>query len=97
MSAIVLCDLPGGSEIKSHILDRVVLLSVKGSGELLFVGRCENNHETVREIIAVRLRDIEGASALVQSWRSELSLPPGSYVTALQEAPMRASDNLILS
>jgi hypothetical protein len=92
-----LCGLPCGSEVKSLILNRVVLLSIEGSGELLFVGRHENELDTKREIIAVRVRNIDQANFLVQSWRSEIALPSGSELTVLREAPMRPTDNPMMA
>lgn len=93
MSAVILCDLPADAAIKTLILDRVVLLAIEGSGELLFVGRRDGDHVVEREIIAVRLRESERAHAIVEAWRCDIVFPPSSELTLLRVAPMRPTDN----
>ena len=73
MAALLLCELPAGSEdARSWILGQLTLLASRAEADLKFVGSEQGQPgESSLEMVAIEVASIDLARALRSAWRSD--------------------------
>jgi hypothetical protein len=93
---MILCSFPSDrAGVRSMILDHIVSLALRGKGELTFVGTERTAPDTpASEIIAVKLKSVELANAILLQWRNDAIFPSFVEMRLLRIEPVRCVDAL---
>jgi len=78
------------------ILGRIAPLALRGKGELTFVGTERRAADTpASEIIAIKLKSVELANAILLQWRSDTIFPSFVEMRLLRIEPIRCVEALV--
>ena len=97
MDAIILCKFPSDKAgVRSTILDRIAPMTLRGNGELTFVGTEQTAPDTrASEIIAIKVKSVELANAILLQWRNDTIFPSFVELKLLRIEPIRCVDALV--
>jgi hypothetical protein len=94
---MILCRFPSDrAGVRSMILDHIAPLALRGKGELSFVGTERTAPDTPEsEIIAVKLKSVALADAILLQWRNNAIFPSFVEMRVLRIEPVRCVDALV--
>ena len=93
MGTVTLCAFAADDSVRTMVLNSVAVLTTAGSGELPSVGRRRNDIGCDRDLIAMRLGNVERVDAVARARRLKRSCPATVDPRWIKLEPMSPSDD----